>query len=59
VPSTNAPGPSSGGASPDFVPGYILVQPRPGLPRAAFEKVLGGHGGRVIGKQDDLDVYVV
>jgi subtilisin family serine protease len=59
VPSTNAPGPSSGGASPDFVPGYILVQPRPGLPRAAFDKVLGGHGGRVIGKLDDLDVYVV
>jgi subtilisin family serine protease len=51
--------PSSGLVSPDFVPGYILVEPRPGLPPAAFGKILGGHGGRVIGKLDDLDVYVV
>jgi subtilisin family serine protease len=45
--------------APAFVPGYILVEPRPGLPRAAFDQVVGGHGGRVIGKLDALDVFVV
>ena len=57
-PATDAPGLSSARAA-GFVPGYILVQPRPGLPPAAFDKILGGQGGRVIGKLDDLDIYVV
>jgi thermitase len=44
---------------PDFVPGYILVQPRPGLPRAALDNALAAHGGKAIAKLADLDVYVV
>ena len=52
-------GPSASRIEPDAVPGYILVRPRPGLPRAAFDKVLAAHGGRAIGRLDPLDVYVV
>ena len=54
--------PAGGSASriePDAVPGYILVSPRPGLPRAAFDKVLAAHGGKAIGRLDPLNVYVV
>ena len=58
TPSTDPPGQPSAGAT-SFVPGYILVQPRPGLPPAAFDKILAGQGGRVIGKLDDLNVYLV
>jgi thermitase len=57
--------PSAGGTAsrssiePDLVPGYILVQPRAGLPRQALDHALAAHGGAVIGKLPSLDVYVV
>ena len=49
----------STGIAPEFVPGYILVQPRAGLPRGAFDRDLGAHGGAVIGKLPNLDIYLV
>jgi thermitase len=42
-----------------IVPGYVLVRPRPGLPPAAFAKVLAAQGGKAIGQLNGLDVYVV
>jgi subtilisin family serine protease len=41
------------------VEGHILVQPRAGLPAGEFEKVLAPHGGKVMGRLGDLDVYIV
>ena len=43
----------------DIVPGYILVQPKAGLPRAALDHAVAAHGGNVIGQLDGLDIFVV
>jgi len=43
----------------EFIRGYILVKPKAGLPRAAFDRALAAHGGSVIGELDDLGIYVV
>lgn len=50
---------SRSATTPQVVPGYILVQPRPGLPSAIFAKDLQAHGGKAIGKLEGIDVYVV
>ncbi|KON80960.1 S8 family serine peptidase [Azoarcus sp. PA01] len=42
-----------------WVPGRILVQPRPGLPEAALEKILKAHGGKSVGRIDAIDVHIV
>ncbi|MYN03646.1 S8 family serine peptidase [Pseudoduganella sp. DS3] len=42
-----------------FASGRILVSPRPGLPEAAFKKLLKDHGGNAARKLNGLNVYVV
>lgn len=42
-----------------WVPGRILVQPRPGLPEAELEKILKTHGGKSVGKIEAIDVHIV
>ena len=61
VPATAAKptGGSHATITPAAVPGYILVQPRPGLPPDVFAKDLQAHGGKAIGKLHGIDVYVV
>ena len=49
-------GPANGAS---IVKGHILVQPRAGLEPGEFEGVLAPHGGKVLGRLGDLDVYVV
>lgn len=46
-------------AEPQFVPGRLLVQPRPGLSDAEFAKILKPHGGKSVGKIDAINVHVV
>jgi len=55
TPSTTAAAP----IEPETVPGYILVEPRPGLPEAAFNRIVGAHGGKSIGRIGSLDIQVV
>jgi thermitase len=43
----------------DFVTGRILVQPRPGLPSAEFDRLLALHGGHAVGRLGNLNIYVV
>jgi len=45
--------------TPEAVPGYILVEPRPGLPEAEFNGIVGAHGGKSIGRIGSLDIHVV
>ncbi|MCK0506838.1 S8 family serine peptidase [Aromatoleum anaerobium] len=45
--------------TPAWVPGRILVQPRPGLPEAALEKILKAHGGKSIERIEAIGVHVV
>ena len=54
VHATGAPG-----AAANVMRGYILVQPKAGLPRAAFNSVLASHGAHAVGRLDPLDVYIV
>lgn len=42
-----------------WVPGRILVQPRPGLPAAELDKILKAHGGKRAGKIDGIDVHII
>lgn len=42
-----------------WVPGRILVQPKPGLPDGEFEKILKPHGGKSIGKIEGIGVHIV
>ena len=42
-----------------YASGRILVSPRPGLPEAAFKKLLKDHGGNASRKLNGLNVYVV
>lgn len=42
-----------------WVPGRLLVQPRPGLPEAEFEKALKPHGGKQVGRIDGIDVRII
>lgn len=49
-----------GNAAPDsWVPGRLLVQPKPGLPESELTKILKAHGARSIGKIDGINVHVV
>jgi len=45
--------------TPAWVPGRILVQPRPGLPEAALEKILKAHGGKSVGRIEAIGVHIV
>ncbi|MCK0512063.1 S8 family serine peptidase [Aromatoleum buckelii] len=45
--------------TPAWVPGRILVQPRPGLPEAALEKILKAHGGKSVERIEAIDVHIV
>lgn len=42
-----------------WVPGRLLVQPRPGLPEAEFDKIVKQHGGKQVGKIEGIDVRVI
>jgi hypothetical protein len=42
-----------------WVPGRILVQPKPGLPASELEKILKSHGGKSVGKIEAIDVHIV
>lgn len=42
-----------------WVPGRLLVQPRPGLPDAEFDKIIKPHGGKQVGKIDAINVRVI
>lgn len=47
-------------ADPDqWVPGRILVQPKPGLADAELAKILKPHGGKSVGKIDAINVHIV
>ncbi len=52
-PSTQAAEPSA------WVPGRLLVQPRPGLPEAELDKILKPHGGKRVGKIEGIGVHIV
>lgn len=45
--------------TPAWVPGRILVQPRPGLPEAALEKILKAHGGKSVERIEAIGVHIV
>ncbi|CAI06772.1 S8 family serine peptidase [Aromatoleum aromaticum] len=45
--------------TPAWVPGRILVQPRPGLPEAAFEKIIKAHGGKSVERIGAINVHIV
>lgn len=42
-----------------WVPGRLLMQPRPGLPEAEFDKIVKQHGGKQVGKIEGIDVRVI
>lgn len=42
-----------------WVPGRLLVQPRPGLSDAEFDKVIKPHGAKQVGKIDAINVRVI
>ncbi len=42
-----------------WAPGRLLVQPRPGLSDAEFDKILKPHGGKSIGRINGINVHVV
>ncbi|HRP98493.1 MAG TPA: S8 family serine peptidase [Rhodocyclaceae bacterium] len=43
----------------EWAPGRLLIQPRPGLSDAEFEKILRPVGGRAVGRINGIDVRVV
>jgi subtilisin family serine protease len=42
-----------------WVPGRLLVQPKPGLPDSELAKILKVHGGKSVGKIEGIDVHIV
>lgn len=46
-------------ATEKWVPGRLLVQPRPGLPESEFAKILKPHGGMQVGKIDQINVRII
>jgi len=42
-----------------WVPGRLLVQPRPGLSDAEFAKILKTHGGKSVGRIAGINVHIV
>jgi hypothetical protein len=42
-----------------WVPGRILVQPKPGLPQGELDNILKPHGGKSIGKIEAINVHIV
>ena len=46
-------------SSEQWVPGRLLVQPRPGLADGEFDKIIKPHGGKKVGKIDRIDVHIV
>ena len=42
-----------------WVPGRLLVQPRPGLSEAEFDKIIKPHGGKQVGKINGIDVRII
>ena len=46
-------------SEPRWVPGRLLVQPRPGLSDAELDKILKPHGGKQVGQIDKINVRVV
>lgn len=49
----------SSSATEQWVPGRLLVQPRPGLSDAEFDKIIKPHGGQQVGKIDKINVRIV
>ncbi|MBS0544761.1 MAG: S8 family serine peptidase [Proteobacteria bacterium] len=46
-------------SQPQWVPGRLLVQPRPGLSDTEFDKILKPHGGKQVGKIDKINVRII
>lgn len=46
-------------ATEKWVPGRLLVLPRPGLPESEFAKILKPFGGTQVGKIDKIDIRVI
>lgn len=44
---------------PQWVPGRLLVKPRPGLSEAEFDKIIKQHGARQLGKIQGIDVRII
>lgn len=44
---------------PQWVPGRLLVKPRPGLSETEFDKIIKQHGARQLGKIQGIDVRVI
>ena len=42
-----------------WVPGRLLVQPRPGLSEAEFDKILQPHGAKSVGKIEGIGVHIL
>jgi subtilisin family serine protease len=53
------PSPPAAAEDADIVKGHILVAPRAGVSDEQFHGAVNAHGGRVVTKLGDLDVYVV
>lgn len=51
-----APAPAT---APQWVPGRLLVQPRPGLSDEEFAKILKTHGAKSVGRITGIDVHIV
>lgn len=46
-------------SQPQWAPGRLLVQPRPGLSDTELDKILKPHGGKQVGKIDKINVHIV
>lgn len=55
----NASKPAVSAEEGQWVPGRLLVQPRPGLPEAELEKALKPHGGKQVGRIEGIDVRII
>lgn len=49
----------TGSNTPQWVPGRLLVQPRPGLPAQELERILKAHGGKSVGRIDAINVHII
>lgn len=56
VPAAGAPATAT---APQWVPGRLLVQPRPGLSDEEFDKVLKGHGAKRVGQIPGIGVHII
>lgn len=54
-----SPAASATSTAPQWIPGRLLVQPRPGLSDQEFAKILTQHGGKSVGRIAAINVHIV